>query len=312
MEFLDDFKVEGPNGTHQCIVTEVLGPGLNADPDELYDEGQFPIGVAKTMILQVARGVAYLHGCGVVHGDLHAGNILFRIPTVEQMSYQDLAVYLGEPYERPLTRRDRKPVISTPHQPKYVVPSSEMLDLLPLCLDSQESIQLKICDFGKAFLCGDKPQKIQLNTLAVYAAPEITFRDYVSPATDVWALAILIRIILRGGFPFFFSYYEMKKEVLREMVATLGKLPDKWWTKWEDRSEYFDENGMFIVDKKISPAASRNFLSIPSNWMDEEELNELEIIVRKMVPYELTDRISATEVVRLLSESWTKSRHQRI
>ncbi|KAF9463676.1 kinase-like domain-containing protein [Collybia nuda] len=181
LELLDDFTVEGPIGTHQ--------------------ESWHPRGLSKRLVAQVTRGVAYLHSCGVVHGDtryepcailvetifldLHAGNILFRIPGVEQMSYQDFAKYLGEPRERPLCRRDKKPVIFTPHQPKYVDPSSEMLDLLPLCLNAQELVQLKICDFGEAFLWDDKSLKAKLHTPAVYAAPEIPFHDYVGPATDI-------------------------------------------------------------------------------------------------------------------------------
>jgi serine/threonine-protein kinase SRPK3 len=68
MEFFDDFKVEGPNGTHQCIVTEVLGPSIGSDVDEIYDEEWYPIEMAKKLVAQVTCGVAYLHSCGVVHG----------------------------------------------------------------------------------------------------------------------------------------------------------------------------------------------------------------------------------------------------
>jgi serine/threonine-protein kinase SRPK3 len=68
MEFFDDFKVEGPNGTHQCIVSEVLGPSIGTDVDEIYDEEWYPIEIAKMLVAQVIRGVAYLHSCGVVHG----------------------------------------------------------------------------------------------------------------------------------------------------------------------------------------------------------------------------------------------------
>ena len=68
IEFLDDFKVEGPNGTHQCIVTEVLGPSISADVEEIYGEERYPIEVAKKIVAQAMRGVAYLHSCGVVHG----------------------------------------------------------------------------------------------------------------------------------------------------------------------------------------------------------------------------------------------------
>ena len=38
--------------------------------------------------------------------DLHLGNILLRIPGIEQMSPQDLQRYLGEPYKKPLERWD--------------------------------------------------------------------------------------------------------------------------------------------------------------------------------------------------------------
>ncbi|KAJ6613433.1 kinase-like domain-containing protein [Mycena sp. CBHHK59/15] len=312
MEFLDDFKVEGPNGTHQCIVTEVLGPSIGTDVDEIYDEERYPIEIAKKLVAQVIRGVAYLHSCGVVHGDLHVGNILLRIPGIEQISRQDLQKYLGEPYKKPLSRRDGEPVISTPHEPKYVVPSPERLELLRLCLSSPEAVYLKICDFGEAFLWDDKSVITQLNTPCVYAAPEIIFHDHISPAVDVWALAVLIHMVLSGGYLLFNSYHGIKKEVLREMVLTLGKLPDRWWTKWEDRSEYFDENGTFIGDGTKLPPVSGKFLKIPSDRMEGEELKELERVIRMMVSYGIMDRISAAEVVRLTPESWMKSSHKGV
>lgn len=68
IEFLDDFEVEGPNGTHHCIVTEVLGPSISADVEEIYGEERYPIAIAKKIVAQVIRGVAYLHKCWVVHG----------------------------------------------------------------------------------------------------------------------------------------------------------------------------------------------------------------------------------------------------
>jgi serine/threonine-protein kinase SRPK3 len=68
VEFLDDFMIEGPNGTHQCIVTEVLGPTVAEDMEEIYGEEKYPIEIAKAFVTQLNRGVAYLHNCGVVHG----------------------------------------------------------------------------------------------------------------------------------------------------------------------------------------------------------------------------------------------------
>jgi len=59
-------------------------------------------------------------------------------------------------------------------------------------------------------------------------------------------------MVLSGGSLLFNSYNGIKKEVSRKMVLTLDKLLDGWWTKWEDRSGYFDENGTFIGDSQES------------------------------------------------------------
>jgi serine/threonine-protein kinase SRPK3 len=238
--------------------------------------------------------------------DLHVGNILLRIPGIEQCSYQALERYLGEPFKRPLLSRDGKPVTSTPHAPKYVVASPKRQELLQLCLSSPEAIRVSICDFGESFLWDVKPVVTQLNTPCVYAAPEIMFHDHVSPAVDVWALAVLIHMVLSRGIFLFDSYYGIKQEVLREMVLTLGKLPDRWWTQWEDRAQYFDENGVFIGDRTKLPHVSGKFLKIPPDRMEAKELEELERVIRMMVSYEVMDRISSAEVVRLTGESWMK------
>jgi hypothetical protein len=96
------------------------------------------------------------------------------------------------------------------------------------------------------------------------------------------------------------------------MVLTLGKLPDRWWTKWEDRSLYFDENGTFIGDRTKLPPVSGKFLKIPPDRMEPKELEELERVIRMMVSYGVMDRISAAEVVQLTPESWMKSSHKGV
>jgi serine/threonine protein kinase len=238
--------------------------------------------------------------------DLHLGNILLCIPGIEQISHQDLQKYLGEPYKRPLQRRDRESVTPNPHEPKYVVMKPECLELLSLCLSSPEAVHIKICDFGEGFLWDDKPVITHLNMPCVYAAPEIIFHGHLTPAVDVWALAVFIHMVLSGGL-LFNSYHGTRNEVLMEMVMTLGKLPDRWWTKWEDRSEYFDENGTFIGDRTRLSPVSGMFLKISSDRMEGEELKELEGVMRMMVSYGVVDRISAAEVVRLTPKSWMMS-----
>jgi hypothetical protein len=71
VRLLDNFEHTGPNGVHQCIVTEVLGPSLAGIEDDLEDsfpDEVLPPDVAQSISLQIARGLARLHVAGVVHG----------------------------------------------------------------------------------------------------------------------------------------------------------------------------------------------------------------------------------------------------
>ena len=68
LRMLDHFDHQGPNGLHLCIVTELMGPSLASDIEELYDDDIFPPEIAKRFAFQVALGVKYLHKRNVVHG----------------------------------------------------------------------------------------------------------------------------------------------------------------------------------------------------------------------------------------------------
>lgn len=84
---LDSFEQQGPNGKHLCLVSEALGPSvatvLEWTPSyrSLDRAGKncyrFPLWICKRILKQVLLGIAYLHAHGVVHGDIHAGNVLF-------------------------------------------------------------------------------------------------------------------------------------------------------------------------------------------------------------------------------------------
>lgn len=52
-------------------------------------------------------------------------------------------------------------------------------------------------------------------------------------------------INLLGNHRLFESYDGVRDEVLAEVVRTFGKLPDRWWGRWEKRPDYFAEVGTF-------------------------------------------------------------------
>ncbi|KAF8902262.1 kinase-like domain-containing protein [Gymnopilus junonius] len=326
VRFLDTFDVEGPNGTHHCIVTELLGPSLGChEIEDIHDDGPPSPAYTKRIVAQIARGVAYLHKCGVVHGgtfisqfsivlpnitvffsDLHTGNILLCNPAMEQWSLQDFEYYYGKPHKLPPSPDSDSDILASSPigLPQYLIPTPEPTPLLELCLSSSESVHVKICDFSESFLTTTHT-KTHLHIPTIYAAPEILFPEPptpIGPPTDMWALAVLMHMVLSYNSTLFSSYDGIAKEVIREMVLAIGKLPSKWWNRWLERSEYFTEDGAFIGDKELSSLASGEFLKVHS--MSEEELEALESLIRKMVCYEAKDRISAEEVVRLIPAQW--------
>jgi serine/threonine-protein kinase SRPK3 len=68
IRLLNYFEHKGPNGVHRCIVTEVLGPNLNADLEDLYPTEILPPEVARRFAHQVGLGLKFLQNRGVVHG----------------------------------------------------------------------------------------------------------------------------------------------------------------------------------------------------------------------------------------------------
>ena len=64
---LDSFEHEGPNGTHECLVSEVLGPNVFADA-ERYKSHRLPGRIAWKVSRQATQALAYLHANGICHG----------------------------------------------------------------------------------------------------------------------------------------------------------------------------------------------------------------------------------------------------
>lgn len=79
VQLLDDFKVTGVNGSHVCMVFEVLGNNLLKPIIQSKYMG-LPIRQVKSIIRQVLEGVDYLHTkCKIIHTDIKPENILLCV-----------------------------------------------------------------------------------------------------------------------------------------------------------------------------------------------------------------------------------------
>ena len=138
---LDSFTLEGPNGKHHCFVTEPLGPSVSAilqAPLEFYDPTNPPnrrLATSKTrnLLQNVLVGLEFIHGNGIVHGDLHSGNLLSVVKDITAFSLQDLEQDESNSHLRRLLRIDGKVDLWAP---KYLAIPQPLVKNVP-CLQSR-------------------------------------------------------------------------------------------------------------------------------------------------------------------------------
>jgi serine/threonine-protein kinase SRPK3 len=60
----DHFQIKGPNGTHECLVLEMLGPSV---ADLLDSIERLPGALAKSIAKQTLLGLRFLHEQKIAH-----------------------------------------------------------------------------------------------------------------------------------------------------------------------------------------------------------------------------------------------------
>ncbi|KAF9780552.1 kinase-like domain-containing protein, partial [Thelephora terrestris] len=223
LALLDHFRVQGVNGEHDVLVSQVVGPQLEA----VFNDNPTVIQQSiKSLMHQVALGISFLHHCGVVHADLHKCNIALEIPTLDGADEERAMMTLEVPQCVPVFARNQQ------HQsnslPKYLVIPGNLVDCV-----KQDDIHVKIIDFGEAFFTAEEPRDLHsplqvrppealVNHLSML--PKIKYDTRI----DVWSIGCLIYELatsysLVGG-----AYHSDEARVLRELTTLLGPLPQEW------------------------------------------------------------------------------------
>lgn len=67
VQLLDNFKHKGPNGVHECLVLELLGPSVIYEAERRKDN-RLSAEVAWEACKQTAQALEYVHANNIAHG----------------------------------------------------------------------------------------------------------------------------------------------------------------------------------------------------------------------------------------------------
>ncbi|KAL5634722.1 hypothetical protein ACGC1H_002682 [Rhizoctonia solani] len=240
LEHHEEFKITGPHGLHQCIVTEVLGMSIQDLRHQ--NDYRLPLGLIKTVIRQALLGLDYLHTCcGIVHTDVKFDNLLLRLVDIPLAIAREITV---SPSRTHIGFVELNPS-------PYIVDSQPINIPLYSVLSHLDSCQAEVVvtDLGHAQWShrhsGDEIQPTALR------APEVILGHPWDQAVDVWSIGCLV-IELIAGTPLFAidpftKEWTLDEDHLAQMTDVLGEqFPADMLSKSQNREKFVKEDGTFI------------------------------------------------------------------
>ena len=227
-----------------------------------------------------------------------------KLKNINNLSEEDVTSLLGEPQiTNVLTEsRDKLPHFS----PKYLVTQTDLSHL------DEKYLTDEICvvDFGEAFPITSPPEAIGIPEN--YLPRELLLDEDgpISKACDIWALGCSL-FEIRQQVALFYMISD-PEEILSEIVRFFGKFPEEWWSEWDARQEFFDDEGEWIKTKnkeyglKTLLTATKNIYSasnvrqtipLKSLSMPEEEQVVFADLLRKVFHYPPEERVTVEDIL---------------
>ncbi|KAK6083887.1 serine/threonine protein kinase [Seiridium cupressi] len=226
---VDDFEHRGPNGTHVCLVLELMGETLKTF-GTLFKKTMVPNPLMRRFTFYLLAGLDYAHDSNVVHTD----NIFVKVRDKSLIESQYLK-QVPAPIQERLAGK-YLPIPSQPLKRFYFIPDQSFLDF-----------EVAIGDWGVSSWADN--HLTELIQPVALRAPEVLIKAPWDATTDWWNLGAMILEVFRcvrmfdgRGPPH--GHYELKQH-LREIVAYFGPFPKGLLEKGdaEPVETYFDESG---------------------------------------------------------------------
>lgn len=207
VHLLDSFVHKGPNGNHQCLVFELLGPAVETVVLD-YAGGGDHLDAETTMGItrQLLKTLSAMHRAGYAHGgslrlillsilqwnadfdlpviDVSGANMAFTTARLATLNPRALFEVIGSPQTEPLVRLDGKPL--APGMPEQLVQKTMWEDWI-----DEDEEDVRLIDLGEAFPLDKPPAK--LAEPGGLQAPEGIFTGKFDHRVDLWRAGCTVR-----------------------------------------------------------------------------------------------------------------------
>ncbi|EAQ85634.1 hypothetical protein CHGG_06887 [Chaetomium globosum CBS 148.51] len=264
----DSFHLRGPNGWHACLVMDPMGPNISTllNRPEFEDRTldpwdrrpRFPKALARRILRDILLGLRTLHQHGIVHGDLHPGNILTTI------------LPLGEPLG---------------HDPS-ILQKVQQLPSEGTCADPTAMARPNL--WAPSYLLesrtaegpGNRHPPATVVTPVALRPPESILRSAQVPlgkGIDIWAFGCLVYELVMGRNLFVglealdghdASDEGINDEHLIQLSEVLGPLPAELASHWRRRDRYCDTDS-----KRLQATIQHNNAGDEGDGMDHDGVN---------------------------------------
>ncbi|KAG6358804.1 hypothetical protein INS49_012323 [Diaporthe citri] len=297
-QLLNCFSVEGPNGRHNCLVTELVGPSLGS-VHSLY--GQLEQVLRPETILRASKhllqGVDFIHQAGLVHGDTSAGNVAFTCKSLLNSYDEHLLDLLSEVYVA--NPWPDKPLPS-PRLPKQLVQTARWE-----AWEDETEEEIRLVDWGSAFPVGGTVSVEVMAQPIDLRSPETFFIGEFDHHHDIWRAGSMIRKL--GPLPEHWlpKLEELRKETIyTQEVDENGDAPEGDWELIPDTFELRRQ----VITAEFTSGDEKYNIPDEHTEYDFEALKSLRRPMQALLQYEPSERATVKDALEMIE--WIDHRRE--